>query len=133
MSHLEDCILTGARIRQLRGTLTQADFASRLGVDRKSVAGWEAGKRLPDGESLLKLMKEFGADLNYILAGQVSTHEPPLRPELRELVEMYEAAPLEGKAAAIGALTASKMQKESIKAGVKNSLFSFAIGQLGKK
>lgn len=133
MSHEEDCLLAGARIKALRGEMSQAEFCARLGVDRKTVSGWEAGKRLPDGDSLLKLMREFSADVNYILTGTKAEDRPALRKDLQELVELYEAAPLEGKAAAIGALTASKLQKESIKAGVKNSLFSFAIGQMGKK
>ncbi len=49
--------------------MPQTEFAERLGVDRKSVAGWEADKRLPDGSSLLKLVTEFGADVNYLLTG----------------------------------------------------------------
>lgn len=45
------------------------EFATRLGVDHKSVSGWEAGKRLPDGSSLLALAEQFAADVNYILTG----------------------------------------------------------------
>lgn len=63
----------GARISELRGGLTQAQFAARLGVDRKTVVRWEAGERLPDGSSLLRFVQEFSADINYILTGQRST------------------------------------------------------------
>lgn len=69
MSHEEVFFEVGARIRELRGSLGQSEFAERLGVDRKSVAGWEAGKRLPDGKSLLALMRVFGGSASYLLTG----------------------------------------------------------------
>lgn len=60
---------TGQRIAELRGEMSQAAFAEELGVDRKTIGRWEAGERLPDGMSLLKFMKQFNADVNYILTG----------------------------------------------------------------
>ena len=72
MEHDEFFFEVGARIRELRGSLGQSDFAERLGVDRKSVAGWEAGKRLPDGKSLLALMQVFGGSASYLLTGRES-------------------------------------------------------------
>lgn len=69
MEHDEIFLDVGARIRELRGALGQSEFADRLGVDRKSVAGWEAGKRLPDGKSLLALMRVFGGSASYLLTG----------------------------------------------------------------
>lgn len=69
MEQEEDFLEVGYRIRELRGTLGQSEFAGRLGVDRKSVAGWEAGRRLPDGKSLLALMQVFGASASYLLTG----------------------------------------------------------------
>lgn len=91
----------GARIKVLRGNLSQADFAARLGVDRKSVVGWEAGKRLPDGKSLLRLMTEFGADVNYILTGTRTTDSQaaPLAPDERTLLDNYRNSPPDAKAA----------------------------------
>ncbi len=67
----------GVRIKALRGGLSLREFATKLGVDHKSVSGWEAGKRLPDGSSLLALMQTFSADINYILTGQRSQPVPP--------------------------------------------------------
>ncbi len=61
---------TGARIRALRSGISQADFAERLGVDRKTVVRWEAGERLPDGKSLLALMQVFGGSASYLLTGR---------------------------------------------------------------
>lgn len=83
----------GRRIAEVRGGLSQADFAARLSVDRKSVNRWEAGERLPDGGSLLKLLTEFGADLNYLLTGRRATAPAALNPEEAALLDNYRHAP----------------------------------------
>jgi transcriptional regulator with XRE-family HTH domain len=82
--------------------MAQTEFAERLGVDRKSVAGWEADKRLPDGSSLLKLMAEFGADVNHLLTG--SPPQEALSRDERDLLALFRAAPLAVKGAAIRVL-----------------------------
>lgn len=81
------------------------EFAARLGVDHKSVSGWEAGKRLPDGSSLLALMEQFSADVNYILTGQLSgglaTPAPAAKPLARDeeiLLDNYRNSPPDAKA-----------------------------------
>ena len=87
----------GQRIAQLRGKLTQAGFAQRLGVSRSSVEGWEAGKRLPDGSSLLRMREAFGADINVILTGQAGGIAPSLRPDEEELLAHYRQANSDGR------------------------------------
>ena len=82
----------GQRIATLRGKLTQAGFALRLGVSRSSVEGWEAGKRLPDGNSLLRMREAFGADINVILTGQAGGAAPALRPDEDALLAHYRSA-----------------------------------------
>lgn len=93
----------GRRIQVLRGKLTQAEFASRLGVDRKSVTGWETGKRLPDGSSLLVMRRDMGADLNYILGGGEAEFRV-LSSEERTMVDFYREASPAVRKAALGAL-----------------------------
>ena len=78
--------------------MTQADFAKRIAVDRKTVVRWEAGERLPDGASLLALASEFSADVNYILTGQRSAPVAPqelLSEGDRILLANYHAVPAE--------------------------------------
>lgn len=82
----------GQRIAKLRGKLTQAGFAQRLGVSRSSVEGWEAGKRLPDGSSLLRMREAFGADINVLLDGKEGGVAPDLRPDEEKLLADYRAA-----------------------------------------
>lgn len=93
MSDGKEFVDAGLRIRALRGVATQGEFAERLGVNRKTVERWEAGERLPDGQSLLALMTVCGADVNYILTGQRSQPVPAtaaLRPDQAALLDNYE-------------------------------------------
>lgn len=92
MSEVEIFFEAGQRIAKLRGNLSQAGFAQRLGVSRSSVEGWEAGRRLPDGSSLLRMREAFGADINVILTGQAGGVAPALRPDEDELLAHYRAA-----------------------------------------
>ena len=109
----------GLRIRALRGDLSLREFAARLGVDHKSVSGWEAGKRLPDGSSLLALSEQFSADVNYILTGQrtggAAAPAPALAPDEEILLDNYRHAPA------------------GVRAGVKTTLETFEPGAGGRK
>ena len=97
----------GDRLRGVRGQLTQAEFSARLGVHRKTVERWESGERIPDGESLLSLKREFGIDPGWLLTGEGDRPSTAtLSPDERELLALFRAAPLAVKAAAIGALQA---------------------------
>lgn len=109
MSAFGEFVDAGRRIAELRGTLTQARFAEQLGVDRKTVVRWEAGERLPDGASLLKLVEVFSADVNYILTGvRGQPVEPSLSASDRVLLRDFHAAPAQ------------------VQAGVKTALGAFA-------
>ena len=97
MSDEKEFADAGSRIRALRGAATQGEFAQRLGVNRKTIERWEAGERLPDGQSLLALMTVCGADVNYILTGQRAggmsqsmSMGPQLRPDQAALLDNYE-------------------------------------------
>lgn len=86
----------GKRIAELRGKMSQAAFSEQLGVDRKTVVRWESGERLPDGVSLLALVTEFNADLNYIFTGHSAVG---MHADAGEavLVNAYRAANQQGK------------------------------------
>ena len=87
----------GSRVAALRGSMKQSEFAERLGVHRNSVVGWEAGKRLPDGESLVRMSEEFGADVSFILTGKSGGAAPRLRPDEEELLANYRQANSDGR------------------------------------
>lgn len=82
----------GARIAALRGPMKQSEFAEQLGVNRQTVSRWEAGERLPDGSSLLRMREAFGADINVLLDGKEGGAAPALRPDEDKLLADYRAA-----------------------------------------
>lgn len=102
MSLLIDLEAIGQRISGLRGKISQADFAAKLGIDRKTVGTWERGERLPDTRALLVLWNEFDADPAWVLTG--SGFAPATSDDERELLALFRSAPLAGKMAAVGAL-----------------------------
>lgn len=87
----------GQRIEALRGKLTQVSFAKRLGVSRSSIEGWEAGKRLPDGSSLLRMHEAFGADIGYLLTGHTGGVAKQLPPDEEALLQLYRTANSDGR------------------------------------
>jgi transcriptional regulator with XRE-family HTH domain len=87
----------GARVAALRGAMKQSVFAEQLGVHRNSVVGWEAGKRLPDGESLLRMHEVFGADVTFLLTGKTGGVTPLLPPDEEQLLEHYRQANSDGR------------------------------------
>lgn len=132
MSLEEDFFEVGLRIRALRGTLQQTEFADKLGVDRKSVSGWEAGKRLPDGKSLLALVREFGADVNYLLTGVKGAAEPALDSAERVLLDSYRRCNDDGRQTLIktAALLSAGMATAST-AGVTQTASSGGVNHTG--
>ncbi len=61
-------------IRDVRGELTQAAFADRLGVSKMTIQRWEAGSRLPCADDLLKIQEEFNININWLLTGNGIKH-----------------------------------------------------------
>ena len=102
----------GARIRDVRGNLTQAAFAQKLGIERKTVGRYESGDRAPDAVALLRLMAEFGADPAWVLTGRGAGLE--LSDDERELLSLYRSAPLAGKMAAVGAPKGAASSQEGV-------------------
>ena len=121
MSDHEIFFDVGERIAKLRGKLTQAGFAQRIGVSRSSVEGWEAGKRLPDGSSLLRMREAFGADINVLLTGQSGGVAPRLRPDQEELLANYDKANSDGRERIrqIAATTAQSPKRREAKTSIE--------------
>lgn len=105
MSQECDFLPVGERIKVCRGALTQAAFADRLGVARKTVTRWESGEVLPDGASLLALLREFAVDPAYLLMGR---QEAPamLTKEEQHLLVLFRLADAGIRKAVLGALSA---------------------------
>lgn len=127
-----DLTAIGARLRDVRGRLTQAAFADQLGLERKTVGRYEAGERAPDALALLRLMAEFDVDPAWVLTGK--GFAPTGTEDERELLALYRSAPLTGKMAAVGALqgamgAATGSSKQVINGGVAQAVNAQSIGK----
>src|SRR5882762_892170 len=60
----------GKRIRQLRGTERQDDFAPFLGITQGQLSKMERGIVSPTVEVLLRLRKHYGKSVDWFLTGE---------------------------------------------------------------
>lgn len=102
----------GARIRDVRGAMTQQAFADALGVGRTSVVRYEAGERMPDAVFIAKANAVLGVDPIWLLTGQrgAPAQAPPLAPDEAALLDNYRHTP-EDKRGAIREVGAALAQR----------------------
>jgi len=61
----------GRRIRELRGfDLTQENFAARIGVSQNYLSTMERGQVQIGSEILLRIGREFGKSIEWLLTGE---------------------------------------------------------------
>ena len=66
-----DWKLVGRRIRELRGfDMTQEEFARRIGVSQNYLSTMEHGKVEIGAVILLRISREFGKSLEWLLTGE---------------------------------------------------------------
>jgi transcriptional regulator with XRE-family HTH domain len=66
-----DWTAVGRRIRGLRGfDMTQADFASRIGVSQSYLSAVEHGRNEVGAEVLLAISRKFDKSLEWLLTGE---------------------------------------------------------------
>lgn len=54
------------RLRKMRG-LTQAEFASALGMSQASISRFETGERKPDVDDLIAIARFFGCKVDDLI------------------------------------------------------------------
>jgi transcriptional regulator with XRE-family HTH domain len=70
-----DWISVGRRIRELRGfDMTQAEFARRVDVSQNYLSNMERGRVEIGAEILLRISREFGKSLEWVLTGEQEPH-----------------------------------------------------------
>jgi len=67
--------MIGARIRQLRGSASQQEFADRLGITREHVSRIESGVQ-PGTEVLRRLAQVTGVSLDFLVLGADPAERP---------------------------------------------------------
>ena len=66
-----DWNVVGRRIRELRGfDMTQEEFARRIGVSQNYLSTMEHGKVKIGAEILLRISREFGKSIEWLLTGE---------------------------------------------------------------
>jgi transcriptional regulator with XRE-family HTH domain len=60
----------GKRIREVRGSLSQADFAAKLKVGQSTIARYEKGTRAPDADFILLLKENYQINPNWLITGE---------------------------------------------------------------
>jgi transcriptional regulator with XRE-family HTH domain len=70
----------GERIRKRRKelNLTQSDLAKALGVTSQHISAIEQNKRAPSLDSLVKIAKELGVTVDFLLTGEESIITEPI-------------------------------------------------------
>ncbi len=73
-----DWTAVGRRIRELRGfDLTQEEFARRVGISQNYLSSAERGKFEIGAAILLRISREFGTSIEWLLTGEQTSQ--PLR------------------------------------------------------
>lgn len=77
--------------------LTQSDLAVVLGISRQAYSNYEAGKRQPDNETMLKLAEYFNVSVDYLLGRDDKPVSVPPRKGIRVPVygEVAAGLPIE--------------------------------------
>ena len=93
--------LLAARVLALRESLGMSTraFAEAVGVSQPTQSRIERAKRMPDALYLRRLRERFQVDLNALLLGEAA---PALTPRAAALLQNWQAASDEGKAAIEG-------------------------------
>jgi transcriptional regulator with XRE-family HTH domain len=76
----------GAKIRQVRGAATQADFAKRFGITRADVSKIERGEVRPTAELLYNICLRHHLSIEWMLSG----HEPSVPPADSAQEELFK-------------------------------------------
>ena len=72
-------------LRQISG-LTQEEAASRVGLTRQAISGYESGRRQPDMDMLLKLAELYHTDLLGVVYGRGSAQKKMRRFQVAALM-----------------------------------------------
>lgn len=94
--------------------LTQPQFAEAAGAKKRTLIDWEKGVSSPTAVQLSALDK-IGVDVLYVVTGVRSNVSSTrhLTPDEQQLLDLFRAAPLAVKAAAMGALEAGSTQPKA--------------------
>lgn len=90
----------GGRLRQLRGDMTQKEFADLLGIGLATWRRYENNERIPDIGLAIRLDLMFSVDLFWLLTGREATDTTDrITPRESRLLAAFRAADEQGRLA----------------------------------
>lgn len=114
---------TGERIRSIRGSRSQIEFAELLGIGRTTLIRYESGERQPDVEFIVKLNLLFNIQPLWLMTGKFeATAGIQLDARERSLIEGYRNLEDSAKAAVdtmLKALLAAALHDDGTARGVR--------------
>lgn len=82
------------KLKELRAAkgITQVQLAQELSVSIGAVGNWEAGKRTPDHETMIKIAEHFNVSVDYLLGRteSITEHKQKSDPRLIEFTDLFE-------------------------------------------
>lgn len=58
------------RLKKVRGSLSQAEFARHLGLSQGSIGNYENATRVPDANTIVAIAEKFGVSVGWLLLGR---------------------------------------------------------------
>ena len=90
------------RLFQLRGSMSQADMAKRLGLSQQNYGNYENGKQGLKSDLILKICKEFGCTAEWLLClDRKDIGEAWADPRADELDKMFRGMDETGRSSLI--------------------------------
>lgn len=82
---------TNTRIKKMRKALdlTQAEFASRIGVKRNTIATYEIGRNVPLDAVVASICREFHVNEEWLRTGNGEMFQPEPHDELDAIIERH--------------------------------------------
>ena len=129
----------GERIRKVRGEMSQAAFAAKIGINKNLLGKYERGESIPGGEILAQMRDALGISVDWLLTGWMP---PPHWDDDEKYIAGIEAArAAAGQAeASPSAVTAAPTERdpdlygrvlEAISAVYKEMNWGISLRQLG--
>lgn len=66
-----DRSVVAKRLRFLRGSMTQTEFAKKVGISRSALANYETGRTIPNRDTLIKIANAFEISNDFFTSGEV--------------------------------------------------------------
>ena len=60
----------GERIKQIRGKVSQKEFAISIGVAQNTLGNYERGDRTPNADVIVRIAKDYDVSFNWLLLGE---------------------------------------------------------------